>query len=238
MTSKGKGNRRLTDWSVTASDPAGATASAELGSGYHVRRRAPSASEYRLRWADQELEVPNGAEFSIGRAPECLLRLGGTLVSRHHARLRRDPEGLVIEDLSSLNGVLVNQRRISGAVLLQHGDVIAIGEEHLEVLDMVRVRLTAHLSTVTPPPVAVADGDTDQAGRVSAVPALGELGEDERELLEQIVLGYADREIALSLNLSVGAIERLRAQLSKRIQCHTRGELVTYAICSGLMRGR
>ena len=48
-------------------------------------------------------------------------------VSRHHAELRPDGDGWVVEDLGSTNGVLVNGRRIRGAQALQDGDRVELG---------------------------------------------------------------------------------------------------------------
>ena len=48
-------------------------------------------------------------------------------VSRHHAELRPQEDGWIVEDLGSTNGVLLNGRRIRGAQALQDGDRIELG---------------------------------------------------------------------------------------------------------------
>lgn len=63
----------------------------------------------------------------IGRAPGCELQIDSSSVSRHHALLLVSPREVVIEDLNSTNGVLVNGRKISRQ-LLNDGDVLTIGE--------------------------------------------------------------------------------------------------------------
>ena len=68
--------------------------------------------------------------LTIGRAPDNNLALPDTEVSRHHARITRQPEGFVIEDLNSTNGTFVNGERVTRQ-LLRHGDEIQIGETTL-----------------------------------------------------------------------------------------------------------
>ena len=59
---------------------------------------------------------PLTGELSIGRAPENKLTItegfpGGETVSRHHARIYRQGEFWIVEDLQSSNGVYVNGKR-------------------------------------------------------------------------------------------------------------------------------
>ncbi len=63
----------------------------------------------------------------IGRASGCDLQIDSTLVSRHHALLLKSDHELIIEDLNSVNGVLVNGRKISRRPL-KDGDLVTLGE--------------------------------------------------------------------------------------------------------------
>jgi chromosome segregation ATPase len=63
----------------------------------------------------------------IGRAPGCEMQIESTSVSRHHALVHMSAREVIIEDLNSTNGVLVNGRRISRQ-LLNDGDLLTIGE--------------------------------------------------------------------------------------------------------------
>jgi pSer/pThr/pTyr-binding forkhead associated (FHA) protein len=54
-------------------------------------------------------------------------------VSRRHAVLRPAGDGLEIEDLGSLNGTWVNGTRIQGAVRLEPGDRVQLGDTSFEV---------------------------------------------------------------------------------------------------------
>jgi hypothetical protein len=60
----------------------------------------------------------------LGRALECDLAIVSPHVSRQHARLDLDGEQLVLEDLGSSNGTLVNGVRLKGRAVLQHDDEV------------------------------------------------------------------------------------------------------------------
>ena len=73
-------------------------------------------------------------EASIGRLEGNTIRLKERNVSRHHARLVKEPAGMVFaEDLDSYNGLFVNGDRISGRSQIQEGDVLRIGDFQLEL---------------------------------------------------------------------------------------------------------
>jgi len=63
----------------------------------------------------------------IGRAPGCELHIDSASVSRYHALVVKGQRELIIEDLNSTNGVVVNGRKIS-RYALQDGDLVTIGE--------------------------------------------------------------------------------------------------------------
>ncbi|HUT55605.1 MAG TPA: adenylate/guanylate cyclase domain-containing protein, partial [bacterium] len=68
--------------------------------------------------------------FTFGRLPDSGLVLTDALVSRKHAEIRRAGGAYRIVDLNSLNGVYVNNLKITDEQLA-HGDVIAIGEARI-----------------------------------------------------------------------------------------------------------
>ncbi len=62
----------------------------------------------------------------IGRGDQANLRLADVGISRRHARLDFDGAQVVLTDLGSTNGTMVNGQRVS-AVALNPGDVIQLG---------------------------------------------------------------------------------------------------------------
>ena len=67
--------------------------------------------------------------MTIGRAAENDLVLpGDQFASALHARLDPRPDGVWIEDLGSTNGTFINAVLLSGAVRLEPGDLVRVGE--------------------------------------------------------------------------------------------------------------
>ncbi|NLA67569.1 MAG: FHA domain-containing protein [Gammaproteobacteria bacterium] len=80
----------------------------------------------------------------LGRAPDCGIHLDHPAVSRHHMRLTPTAEGLLVEDLGSTNGWLLNETRQQRA-WARHGDEIGI--------DVLRFRVVAPGARATAAPV-------------------------------------------------------------------------------------
>jgi len=77
---------------------------------------------------EEALLVPG--RFVIGRTPDNDLQIDSKFVSRHHAQLVTTPEGCVVEDLNSTNGVYLNGKRVRRHKLVP-GDVVKIGVHEL-----------------------------------------------------------------------------------------------------------
>ena len=67
------------------------------------------------------------------------------------------------------------------------------------------------------------------------VPAGEELTPREREVLTYIAEGYTNREIADALVISVKTVDRHRENIMRKLNLHSRVELVKYAIEKGLI---
>lgn len=75
-----------------------------------------------------------GGPIVVGRATDADLVLADRFVSRHHARLFWDGDALMVEDLGSRNGTLVNGAVIPGPTRVGPGDVIGVSDSTLVVL--------------------------------------------------------------------------------------------------------
>lgn len=75
----------------------------------------------------------------MGRSSKCSLCLSDELVSRRHAVLHVEPTAVVIEDLGSRNGVVVNGAAIEGRCRLTHMDRIYVGSQELILIDAAKM---------------------------------------------------------------------------------------------------
>jgi hypothetical protein len=97
-----------------------------------ARRRIVQPGEY-LCFAEgtETRTVPLAREWTrIGRSLAADIRFDDPTVSRRHALIVRQPDGVRVLDDRSLNGVFVNDERIDGK-LLQDGDEIIVGRYRL-----------------------------------------------------------------------------------------------------------
>jgi hypothetical protein len=80
----------------------------------------------------KKIELPN-KEILIGRDETSFIRMTSSDVSRQHCSLTPTAKGLLIRDLKSQNGTIVNDVKIESETLLQPGDRVQIGPIHFEL---------------------------------------------------------------------------------------------------------
>lgn len=67
-------------------------------------------------------------EIVIGRDPNCEVLINDAEVSRHHASVRLQGGGFMLEDLGSTNGTVVNGQKLAGPHFLRPGEIITLGQ--------------------------------------------------------------------------------------------------------------
>ena len=116
---------------------------------------------------DTRTAYPLGRRTRIGRAPGCELQIDAQSVSRHHAMLLKGNREIIVEDLNSTNGVLVNGRKVTRQVL-SDGDLLTIGETQFQC------RLRPHSRAPATPPEPAATGvNASGAVPAAATPTAG-----------------------------------------------------------------
>ncbi|NBC42974.1 FHA domain-containing protein [Corallococcus exiguus] len=106
----------------------------------------------------QRIEISEAQEHVFGRdEKEADVILKDDLVSRKHAKVRRDWSGTHVEDLGSRNGIKVNKKRVNRKAL-KDGDELEIGATRFVYVDPAEppdepaVSLAAESSAVVPAP--------------------------------------------------------------------------------------
>ena len=92
--------------------------------------------------------------ITIGRAPENDLVIPDEGVSRHHARLTRQGNNWVLQDLGSRNGTIINRQRISAPVFLTPGSQVAFGPDVLFDVEQGPPAASETLASRTPAPIS------------------------------------------------------------------------------------
>ena len=81
----------------------------------------------------REIPLYDGESLRIGRSKSNALVLPDSKVSRFHAIISGSSAGVVISDLASTNGTMLNNKRLSAPVDLANGDSIHIGGYSISV---------------------------------------------------------------------------------------------------------
>jgi hypothetical protein len=88
----------------------------------------------RLRFLLHELDLPIGVMI-VGRDAGCHLTVNDPLISRKHLRIIVGSDRVVIEDMGSRNGVLVNGATLRAQMRLRDGDRIRAGSQEFVFRD-------------------------------------------------------------------------------------------------------
>jgi hypothetical protein len=96
---------------------------------FAISSQVREGDEFRTSW----VVLPDGRRVAIaaeavtiGRLPECAIVLRDANVSRRHAQIRLEEDGVVLRDLGSTNGTRVNDVPVRER-RLRNGDRISVG---------------------------------------------------------------------------------------------------------------
>jgi serine phosphatase RsbU (regulator of sigma subunit) len=176
-----------------------------------------SAAAYRLHVTPAE-----GAPFDfafkgdsvvVGRAPDVGLSIADPFLSRRHSRFFRAGATLLVEDLGSRNGTLVNGQAIATPTAVQPGDVVQISQSVI----MVHAEMT-----VAPAPAEAAGDPLDATIFRRASEVLDRQRSEEASRLQNAadLRSYADRlrllnEVHQALGRSLAVDELLELILDR-----------------------
>jgi len=175
---------------------------------------------------------------TIGRAGECDLVVNDSFLSRSHVRVYTEGESLMVEDLGSANGTLLNGSKISQATEVTHGDVLLISGTHVSITHAVDLSDPSSAPTEAPAGVTVLrplsellpQGPEQEAAAREDDDALGRYA-DRLKLLNEVhrALGMsAELDELLELVLD-GAFEHLGPEQAIILLVDEDGELLPAA---------
>jgi DNA-binding NarL/FixJ family response regulator len=78
-------------------------------------------------------------------------------------------------------------------------------------------------------------GQTSRRGRIPE-DVLGELSAREREIFGMVVRGFANRDIARELCISLKTVDAHRRRINEKLSCHSPADLVRFAAVNGLLK--
>jgi pSer/pThr/pTyr-binding forkhead associated (FHA) protein len=81
------------------------------------------------------MTVPVSGPVVIGRAPGSDIVISDSYISSQHARVTPSNKGVLVEDLGSTNGTVVNGSLIYRATELSKGDEIELGAVRMKVVE-------------------------------------------------------------------------------------------------------
>lgn len=87
---------------------------------------------YLLREDDGSRVTIRAPRVTIGRSSNCDIEIGDGSISRLHAELVQRPDGgFQLSDAGSLNGTLLNGRKLDGSLPIKPGDILTLGKVRL-----------------------------------------------------------------------------------------------------------
>jgi FHA domain len=159
----------------------------------------------------------NRARITIGRIAENDVQLVDDKVSRHHAVIEMHDGGrVVLRDLDSRNGTIVDGVRLSGSRVLTGGEHLQFGDEQL--------RVEAHPG---PLPRAPGEGEANagEATAGAAPPARGAVGS--RSVFARFRVGGAVMIVVVLAAVAVGVAQLLLPGVAER---KLRSDLARYGV--------
>lgn len=105
----------------------------------------------------------NIGETTIGRADDCHLHIDDAAVSRNHAMVIADDDGMSVFDLGSASGTTVDGQTLGGRVL-SSTSVVAVGDTELMLVDVERAASEAEAPTADAAAATMVEGVSGDGG--------------------------------------------------------------------------
>ena len=209
-------------------------------------------SKIRILLAEDHAVVRQGFKLILGTQPDMEI-VGEAGNGREAVELaeKLQPDLIVMDvTMPELNGIEATRRiqeaapRARVLALSMHKDAVYVreilraGARGYLLKDSVDADLLAAVRAVAKGEGYLSPGVSDAVltdYRKHVTDPLDLLTSREREVLQMIAEGKTNKEIATTLNLSVYTIEAHRGRIMEKLNLHSTGELVRFALRSGLI---
>ena len=161
---------------------------------------------------------------TMGRSPECEIRVPDDTVSRRHAQIWRRGSLVFVRDLKSRNGTYLDGLRITRCTLAS-GKSLKLGEVTLDIL----LR-----SASGGEELGGLDSTTvhhDAAAVAAAVPFnFGAISDSQRQVLKLLLQGISEKRAAVKLHLSYHTVHTHVKHIYKQLGVRSRAALMAPCI--------
>lgn len=167
-----------------------------------------------------------GSTYRVGRIKSCEFVIKNLSVSREHAEVIVAAQSVAIKDLKSLNGTFVNGERVD-EVTLTPGQAVRFGSVLFYLVGQ---------------QAPGADADSDQSTfsiplrPTSEMPALTQLSEAQRRVLDLLLSGRSEKKVAAKLDLSPHTVHNHIKEIYRRFEVSSRAELLALFVSDSKLR--
>ena len=169
-----------------------------------------------------------GDSYRVGRSSRCAFVLNHLSVSRYHAELTAAAESVRVKDLKSRNGTFVDGLKVVEAEV-QVGQTIHFGGAGFQVIaddprdDPASVNSAVSTFMAASPPTG-------------AHASLASLSEAQRRVLDLLLTGLAEKEVASRLEISPHTVHNHVKEIYRRMGVNSRPELLALFVSDSKKR--
>jgi len=156
--------------------------------------------------------------FLLGRSTACDLVVNDATISRRHARITVADASVHVEDLNSLNGTYINDTPLRGNMALLEGSRLRCGSVTLWFHTEASKKEEPELGS------AVETAPCEPKVSVSLISPM--LSRAQNRVLDQLLRGLAEKQIATRLNISQHTAHNHIRAIFRSFGVHSRSELL------------
>jgi pSer/pThr/pTyr-binding forkhead associated (FHA) protein len=175
---------------------------------------------YLLRLHDHRLAGERfnleAGEFILGRSSSCDFVVHDPSVSRRHAKITVREDSITVADLGSLNGTYLDEWQVQAVSEVAEGQILRFGSLSFRLSNTQACEAELDSALETERCNELADGR----------PGSPALSQAQTRVLEQLLGGFAEKQVASRLCLSQHTVHNHVRAIFKTFGVHSRAELL------------